>query len=392
LNGLEGKTDMKKNIFFICIGIVALFLLIPYFAGYFSRNKIKPGLIEQEKIVDFHPISTARVETRSIIETYEAVGTVRPRTEFNIEAQVTGKILEISVKPGDFVKKGSRLLKLEDNEYRTRLERATQGLRSTEAMREQAKQMIQAAQARYTQAESNYRRIRQLFDDEVLSTREAEQAEAEFLQAEAELKQAKDGLTGAEAGVSQALKTVEEAKIALDYTDITAPEDAEIAKRLVEPGDLALPGKPLLVVQAAGAMRLEAFVREGLISNVQPGKELSVSIEALNKSVTGVVEEVIPSADPTTRTFLVKVGLPNIIGLYPGMFGRLLVPSGTRQAILVPPESISRVGQLETIIVREDKTWRKYFIKSGKKIEDRIEVLSGLKGNETIALLGSDNG
>ncbi|MDB9822534.1 efflux RND transporter periplasmic adaptor subunit [Deltaproteobacteria bacterium] len=382
---------MKKNIWFICIGIIALFLLIPYFAGYFSKDEIKPGLIEQERILDFHPVNTAQVETRSITEIYEAVGTVRPRTEFSIEAQVTGKILEILVRPGDFVKKGSRLIRLEDNEYRARLERAVQGLRSTEARREQAKQMIQAAQARYTQAESNYRRIRQLFDDDVLSSREAEQAEAEFLQTEAELKQAKDGLTAAEAGVSQALKIVEEAEIALDYTDITASEDAEIAKRLVDPGDLALPGKPLLIVQAAGAMRLEAFVREGLIGNVHAGKELSVSIETLDKSVTGVVEEVIPSADPTTRTFLVKVGLPNIIGLYPGMFGRLLVPSGTRQAVLVPPEAVSKVGQLETIMVKEDNVWKKYYIKTGKKIEDRIEVLSGLKGNETIALMGSDN-
>ena len=382
---------MKKHIWLICIGILALFLLIPYFAGYFSTSKIKPGWIQQEDIIDFQPVGTTKVEKRSVNVIYEAVGTVRPQTETRVEAQVTGKIIKISVKPGDFVKKGAELIRLEDNEYRTRLERAREGLRSTQAQREQAKQAIQAAQARYAKADSQFKRVKQLFSDEVLSTRELEQAEAEFLQAEAELRQAKDGLNAAEAGVSQAEKLVEEAEIALDYTDIRASEDAEIAKRLVEPGDLALPGKPLLIVQAAGSMRLEAYVREGLIGSVHPGKELSVSIASLNKTVTGVVEEVIPSADPKTRTFLVKVGLPNLIGLYPGMFGRLLVPSGTREAILVQPEAVTRVGQLETVMVKEGNIWKKYFIKTGEEIDGLIEVLSGLKGDETIALSGSEN-
>jgi HlyD family secretion protein len=164
-----------------------------------------------------------------------------------------------------------------------------------------------------------------------------------------------------------------------------------VVKRMVEPGDLAMPGKPLLIVQTAGSMRLEAYVREGLINEVQPNKELMVRIDSLKKTVKGTVEEVVPSADPKTRTFLVKVGLPDLIGAYPGMFGILLVPAGSRQAVLVPTEAVRRVGQLETVMVQEGRDWRTYSVKTGQTHGDLIEVLSGLNGNETVALFGKDN-
>ncbi|MGD9162209.1 MAG: efflux RND transporter periplasmic adaptor subunit, partial [Desulfobacteraceae bacterium] len=320
-----------------------------------------------------------------------AVGTVRPRTETKIEAQVTGKILSVHVKPGDFVKKGERLIRLESNEFKTRFERAQQGLMSAEANREQVKKMIEAAGARFKKAESYFNRARQLLADKALSKSEMEQAEADFLQAEAELKQANKGLEVAEASVKQAQKVVEEAQIALGYTDIKATEDAEIARRLIEPGDLAVPGKTLLIVQTAGRMRLEAFVREGLINQIHPGREMTVEISAINKEVKGIVEEIVPSADPKTRSFLVKVGLPFLQDLYPGMFGRLLIEAGTKQAIFVPAEAIVKVGQLEAVMVRVKDSWEKYYVKTGKQSNGMIEILSGLEDGEIIGLSGDKN-
>lgn len=388
---LSGIKTLKKKTMYICVSIVALFLIILYFAGYYSSNKIEPGRFPGKENSLTVPSSLAKAQKKFIKETYEAVGTVRPRTETKIEAQVTGKILKVYVKPGDYVKKGEELVSLENNEYKTRLERAQEGLRSVQAQREQVKQGIQAAQARYDKTESQYNRVKKLFEDNVLSTRELEQAEAEFLQSRAELTQVKKGLDAAEAGIKQAQKLVEEAQILLDYTNIRATEDAEIAKRLVEPGDLAVPGKPLLIVQTIGAMRLEAFVREGLIRNIQEGKEMSVSIGAIEKQVTGFVEEIVPSADPKTRTFLVKVGLPHIRDLYPGMFGRLIIPSGNRQAILIPVDAVLTVGQLETVLINEHGKWEKIYVKTGKRIDDMVEILSGLNGDETVGVFGKEN-
>ncbi|MBW2206410.1 MAG: efflux RND transporter periplasmic adaptor subunit [Deltaproteobacteria bacterium] len=100
----------------------------------------------------------------------------------------------------------------------------------------------------------------------------------------------------------------------------------------------------------------------------------------------------VPSADPKTRTFLIKVGLPSVIGAYPGMFGRLLIPAGKRMAVLIPAAAVRRVGQLETVMVKEGDAWRTIYVKIGQAHGDKVEVLSGLHGSETLALHGKDHG
>jgi multidrug resistance efflux pump len=101
-----------------------------------------------------------------------------------------------------------------------------------------------------------------------------------------------------------------EAEIALGYTEIRAPAEGRILKRLVDPGDMAAPGKPVLIVQAAGGLQLAANVREGLMDAVRPGDVRNIRLSAAGRTVEAVIDEIVPSVDPRTRTFLVKAGLP----------------------------------------------------------------------------------
>jgi multidrug efflux pump subunit AcrA (membrane-fusion protein) len=182
---------------------------------------------------------------------------------------------------------------------------------------------------------------------------------------------------------------VEESRIALGYTRIEAQESGQVAKRMAEPGDMAWPGKALLLLQTRGALRLESLVREGLIHRIRVGSRMTVSVDVLDRELEGVVDEVVPFADPVTRTFLVKVSLPHAEGLYPGMFGRLLVPVGDHEIVTAPREAIVRVGQLEMVTVRVSDRWERIFVKTGRAMGDRVEVLAGLDGGETLALEGS---
>ena len=103
----------------------------------------------------------------------------------------------------------------------------------------------------------------------------------------------------------------------------------------------------------------------------------------------GTVEEIIPSADPATRTFLVKVGFPPQKDLYPGMFGRLLVPIEEKEVVAVPDLAVKRMGQLEVVTIEEKGEWKEIFVKTGRRLMgEKVEIISGLKGDETIALLG----
>jgi RND family efflux transporter MFP subunit len=363
-------------------------------SGMFRSDKIGPevNVSSVQAKSDHDPEHTALAERRMIREFYEAVGTVRPKTETNIEAQITGRILEILVRPGAKVQKGDRLIVLDGRESQTRLDQARQGLSSAKARREKAKEAITGSQAVLNQAKASFDRTKTYFQSEAATSHDLEVAESAYLQALARLKQAEDGLREAEAEVKRSEKVIEQSRVALDYTGIKAPEDGEVVKRLAEPGDLAWPGKLLLVLQTRSELRLEAQIREGLIRHVRMGEELAMEITALDARLQGTVEEIVPSADPTTRTFLVKVGLPDREGLFPGMFGRLLVPVEKSEVIAVPRSAIRRIGQLEVVTVLSGNRWDQVFVKTGRDIDnDMVEILSGLNGGERLELKGDDD-
>lgn len=325
---------------------------------------------------------------------HEAVGTVRARTDVSVEAQVTGRVLEVLVRPGDKVADGDRLVVLDGRASQARLDQSLQARQTASSLIAQARDGLASAKAAFDKAESTYRRMQQLGGQRVVTAEEVEQAESAYLQAKAAVGQAEEGVAAAQARSREADKVIREAEIDLEHTAILARETGEVAKRLVEPGDLAFPGKKLLVLQTGGSLRLEAMVREGLIGRVRVGDRVGVVVSALGEGepLEAVVDEMEPLADPVTRSFLVKARLPEAPGLYPGMFGRLLVPLGEREAVLVPEAAVIRVGQLETVMVREGDAWQPVHVRTGERVAggggevEMVEVLSGLSGGETVGV------
>ncbi|WP_419781029.1 efflux RND transporter periplasmic adaptor subunit [Maridesulfovibrio sp.] len=372
----------KKCILVAMLGAAIMFLVL-WMSGSFQSGMIEKGRILSSRSAE-DPARTVLAERVFVPVIYEAVGTVRPETEASIESQVTGKVLKVLVRSGQKVSKGDPLIIMDSREFKTRLESAQQGLKSSQAAERQAREAINAAKAESDTATATWKRMKKLFADKVATQDELDRVEAAYLKAKAALAQAEDGLDAAGAGVRQARKGVEEAGIGLGYTTIKAPADGEVAKRMVEPGDLAFPGKSLMLIQTGGALRLEALVREGLIGQVRIGQKLNVDIQALGERAEAVVEEVVPSADPLTRTFLVKAGLEPLPGLYPGMFGRLLVPVTEKEVVLVPARAVFRVGQLETVLARINGEWEPVYVRSGARHGNKLEILSGLSGNETL--------
>jgi HlyD family secretion protein len=341
-------------------GAVALLLLILYSGGFLTTGKIGPGYLEAASQTP-PSAGRARAELTTLTDYYQAVGTVRPRTEVKVESQVPGRVRKITVTAGSLVEPGQLLVQLDDRQYRAKVAQARHGLEEVRAGARRAK--------------SEYARAKKLLAGEAATPQDMERAREAFQRAASR--------------VSQAQKQVEEAEVALGFTRIKASQAGRVIKRLTEPGDMALPGRPLLLLQTQGAHRLEALLREGLIGKVRLGQELQVRVPALKRSIKGVVEEISPSADPATRSFLIKVGLAEQPGLYPGMFGRLLVPVGSHQAVLVPASAITRVGQLEMVNVEQDGRWQRVYITSGRRVNGKVEVLSGLSGGEPLALESS---
>ncbi|BCS97365.1 RND transporter [Desulfoluna limicola] len=319
-----------------------------------------------------------------VVQTYEAVGTIRPETETIIEAQVTAQIREIAVVPGTSVTKGDLLIRLDNRQFSSKLDQAREGEHAAVAAKKQAQQALLAAKAGFDQARAAFERTQKYHASAAATDQQLEESRAGYLTAEADALRSEQALAAAESGIRQAREVVKEAQIALGYTELRAPETGEVLKKMAEPGDLALPGKPLMILRTSRRLILEAYVREGLIDTVRPGDTLEVTLKTLEQTVTAEVKEIVPYADPKTRTFLVKATLPFVEGLYPGMYGKLLIPLATVDVITLPAHAVKRVGQLELVQVKENEGWQRRYIRTGNRIGNDVEVLSGLKAGETV--------
>jgi multidrug efflux pump subunit AcrA (membrane-fusion protein) len=134
-----------------------------------------------------------------------------------------------------------------------------------------------------------------------------------------------------------------------------------------------------------GRLRLEANVRESLAELLRSLDQLDVRIDALDRTVRGRIEEIVPSSDPGSRTFVVKVGLPADPSLFPGMFGRLAIPVGVEERFLVPEDAVLRVGQLEFVRVESGEGVQRRHVRTGQPAEDGlIEIRSGLEPGERV--------
>ncbi len=287
---------------------------------------------------------------------HQAVGTVRSRTETTVAARITGTVESVHADAGARVRAGQTLAAIDQREVKARLE--------------QAKSALAAAVAEAARAEADYRRTAQLHEKEAATPAQYEAAEAARKQAEA--------------GVAMARERVRETEVAINYSRIVSPITGLVAQRLVEAGDLARPGEPLFRIHDPQDLRLEADIREGLIAAVAVGDAVVVELPALELEVDGEVDEIVPSADPRSRTFLIKVAVPATEGLLPGMFGRVHLSSGSREAVFAPEEAVERVGQLMTVLVQDGDRWTRRYVTAGAVAGGRLEILSGLDGGETL--------
>jgi RND family efflux transporter MFP subunit len=191
--------------------------------------------------------------------------------------------------------------------------------------------------------------------------------------------------------IDQTRAEIRMAEIALGDTRITAPATGVVVDRRVEPGDLAVPGQPLLVLEDPRAYRLEAEVGESTIGRVRVGQRVPVTLDALGRTLEGRVAEIIPAADSASRTVTVKLELPADADLRSGLFGRARFVMGERQALTVPLSALVERGQLTGVYVVDPRSVARFrLVTAGERRAGRAEILSGLAAGERIAGDGTD--
>ena len=355
------------------------------------------------------PVRSQAVEMRVFPLTVDQVGTVQTRTRAEVAGRIMAQAREVGVHEGQTVTgpdagqdgKATVLARLDSRDIEAKLSQAqTQVVASEKALAGAAAQLAaaqaqqEAAEAQAAQALADFKRMESLHASGAVTSQQLDHARAQKDVAEAQVRAAVQQVVAVrsdaarlEAQKEQAVAAVREAQVMLSYTTIEAPFSGRLVRKTVDTGDMVMPGQPLFVIETSTEPELHAVVAESLVAGMKPDQKLDVRIDALQQTLPGTVREIVPQADPRTRTLLVKIALPPQPGLVSGQFGRLAVPTGTYQALVIPARAVRQVGQLQLVDVLDDKgVPHRRFVTLGRPHDDLVEVLSGLKPAERVVV------
>ena len=369
------------------IGVGGLLFLMLFQGGFFASGQIVPGISSEAQAGN---VDTLTVEQGTRPDFYQAIGTVRSRNQVDVVPRIIARILEIKVRSGDRVKRGDILAVLDAKDLSAIVSQGQEQLRAVTASVGAADEQVKAAKAALDLATKEMERTRALFEKNALAKRDYDQSIAAFRQAEAGMQQAIQQRTAASAQAAAAGQGIKQAEVGLGYATVVSPIDAIVAERLADPGDLGNPASVMLRLFDPETLLLEVPVRESLVQEVAIGSQVSYSVPSLGKTFEGTVREIVPSVDPRTRTFLVKVCIDKSEGLMPGMFGTIRVPLKSEKKVIIVPESaIIKTGQLESVVEVEGGRLLRRQIRSIDAGDGNREVISGLKPGQKILKVGN---
>lgn len=365
--------------------LFASFLWVLALSG--CGNEIKPG---NSTPVGAQTIKAQTKEAKINQEPfyYEAVATINAHTVGILSAKIMGTVQGVHVKEGDRVEEGDLLVTLDPRTVTSQLEQAEAALQEAKRAESSASASADAAAAGAKLASSTYQRYRQLLQENSVSRQEYEEVESRFQQAKAALAQAQSMREGARSRVQQAEASVQQAALANKDAKVLAPYKGRVVAKMVDPGNLASPGTPLLSLEKEGGFTADLVLPERHIQAVAVGMPVTVRVPSLNNlDTSGDIGLIIPAADAQSRSFEVKVSLPEHLDLKSGMFARVLIPLGGSGILSVPRAALVEEGQLTGIfIVDENQVARFRLVRTGKSLGDQVEIISGLKEGQRYIL------
>ena len=352
---------MKKLLKIIVIIAAALIIIavILYQTGTFRSGMIAPG--EQpvaHKTVSKNKLFKLKLSDIPII--YESVGTVRSRDEIELAPRITARIIEINKRSGDSVKAGEILVQLDNSDLKAAENQIIENMKSLEAALQLAKK--------------DYIRQRKLLQQNVIPRKTFEQAEQVLKSAIAAKKAAQQSLQQAAANLS--------------YATIRSPMNGIVSDRVDDPGDIASPGNIIMKIFDPSRLMLYVPLRESLVKSARIGDVIKFNVGALKQTFKGVVKEIVPSVDPGSRTFLVKMDITgDVKGLMPGMFGIVEMKLGTEKAYIVPASAITQIGQLEYLTVMKDGKPSRILVRTvdGPR-PGTLRIISGIDSDAEVVL------
>ncbi len=288
----------------------------------------------------------------TIPDVFEAAGTAMPIRAATVSTRLMGSVTAVLVHEGDRVAQGQLMVSLDARDLVARQGQVEASLAGALAMQSDA-----AAQAG---------RIRGLYADSAATRAQLDQAEA--------------GLARADAAVATARAAAAELAATRAYADVRAPFAGTVTRRFVDPGAFASPGAPLVTVEDVSTLRVSVSAAPEAVRDLRRGRAIEATIG--DSSAHATVEGAVPAG---ANMYTVNALVPNAGGHFlSGSAATLALPRGTRPALLVPADAVTRQGELTGVRVTTGGTSSLRWVRLGRTYGPLVEVLSGIASGDTV--------
>lgn len=339
---------MRYSEKWIVLGVIGLVTIVTSSCNTDSQSKN----ISDEDSTATVPVEAALAQTGDISAYYSSTATLEADEEATVAAKVRGIVQKINVEEGDYVDAGDVLVQLEDNQLRLEAKRA---------------------KATMDRLKNELERKRELFNKNLISAQEFENAKYEYQAQQSDY---------------------ELARLQIEYSQIQAPISGVISERMIKVGNMINTDEEVFQITDFDPLLAVLNVPEHEMDKLEKGQAALIQVDAVkNKTFKGQVLRISPVVNPETGTFKVTVTVKDESRqLKPGMFGRVRIVYDTRQnTVMVPKNAVTNEdGSSSVFVINNRQAFRKT-VNTGYTNGDNVEVLSGLSPADTVVTIGQSS-
>ncbi len=391
----------------LTISLSLSILLTP--PSYAQKQKGKPAIMPAK-------VLAAKVTMQKLRAVVNVVGTAMPDREGAVSAEISGLVIKLDVREGDFVKQGQLICKLKDTALKLQYDQAKAELEGLQQYLDELlagtrkedidrlKALVKEAQAVKEKWDREKKRIERLYKEKAASIKEYQDtisdwqsAVQKYYQMKAELAKAiagprKQTIARARAQVQAQQARVNQIKDQIDKTSIYAPYTGYVTAKKTEIGQWVTIGGSIVEMIAINTILARVDVPESAINYIRLNDKAEIWIDALNRKFTGRIAHIIPRGDPAARTFPVEIAIDNRSGqIKAGMFVRAKLPAGPMMNVMVVPrDAIIFKGPTRTIFVIRNNIAMPIMVETGLEYTEKVAVFGKLKPNELVVIRGNE--
>jgi RND family efflux transporter MFP subunit len=345
-------------------------------------------------------IEVTTVQRISVQRRVELAGTLISPDQAKVSSEVAGIVKELVIELGQEVESGQPLVKLDPREldlalrqaegqlHQTEAQLGMDGLRMNEPPPDEEISTIQTAIANRDDARAQLARATQLIKKGLLAQADFDTAQTRVKVTEAGYQSALETVRSLKATLQQRRAAYELAQKKLSDSVIRAPIAGSVAERLVQPGEFIAQNTPVVTIVQMNPLKLKTAVQEKFASLMRPGLAAQFRVESmLAELFPGKLAYISPAVDQATRTFAVEILVDNSARhLKPGFFAKgTILTQKDENVLAVPDAAISTLAGESSVYIVEKNRIKKQLVTLGARVGDVVEIVTGLKGDETLA-------